>query len=54
MDSDKILVMDAGTVKEFGHPFQLLQDKNGVLYGMVQQTGMAMSEELFNVAKRQL
>ncbi|XP_048523199.1 probable multidrug resistance-associated protein lethal(2)03659 [Dendroctonus ponderosae] len=54
MDSDKILVMDAGTVKEFDRPFVLLQDKTGVLYGMVQQTGLAMSEELFNVAKRHI
>ncbi|KAJ3655115.1 hypothetical protein Zmor_014255 [Zophobas morio] len=51
MDSDKILVMDAGTMKEFGHAYNLLQDTDGILYGMVQQTGKAMSETLYNVAK---
>ncbi|XP_060519010.1 probable multidrug resistance-associated protein lethal(2)03659 isoform X2 [Cylas formicarius] len=51
MDSDKVLVMDAGTMKEFDHPFNLLQNKNGVLYSMVQKTGKGMSEALFEVAK---
>ncbi|RZC36194.1 multidrug resistance-associated protein, partial [Asbolus verrucosus] len=51
MDSDKILVMDAGTMKEFDHAYNLLQDPEGILYGMVQQTGKAMAETLFNVAK---
>ncbi|KYB27685.1 probable multidrug resistance-associated protein lethal(2)03659 isoform X2 [Tribolium castaneum] len=51
MDSDKILVMDAGTMKEFDHAYNLLQDSNTILYGMVQQTGKAMAETLFNVAK---
>lgn len=31
MDSDKVLVMDAGTVKEFDHPHILLQDKVGTI-----------------------
>ncbi|KAL3281370.1 hypothetical protein HHI36_004580 [Cryptolaemus montrouzieri] len=52
MDSDKVLVMDAGRVKELDHPFILLQNKEGVFYGMVQQTGRATSEILYDVAKR--
>ncbi|XP_044260437.1 probable multidrug resistance-associated protein lethal(2)03659 [Tribolium madens] len=39
MDSDKILVMDAGTVAEFGPPGQLLQDVNGLFYGFVKTSG---------------
>ncbi|XP_066143763.1 probable multidrug resistance-associated protein lethal(2)03659 isoform X2 [Euwallacea fornicatus] len=52
MDSDKVLVMDAGSVKEYDHPFVLLQAKSGMLYGMVQQTGKAMAEALYEVAKQ--
>ncbi|KAH0815457.1 hypothetical protein GEV33_007334 [Tenebrio molitor] len=51
MDSDKILVMDAGTMKEYDHAYNLLQNTNGILYGMVEQTGKAMAETLHNVAK---
>ncbi|KAK9869834.1 hypothetical protein WA026_003563 [Henosepilachna vigintioctopunctata] len=50
MDSDKILVMDAGTVREFDHPFILLQNKDGILYGMVQQTGRATFDMLYQIA----
>lgn len=51
MDSDKVLVMDAGTMKEFGHPYELLQNDQGIFYGMVQQTGRAMAENLERIAK---
>lgn len=51
MDSDKVMVMDAGTMVEFGHPHVLLQNRNGFLYGMVQQTGVAMTETLTKVAE---
>ncbi|KAF2894428.1 hypothetical protein ILUMI_11735 [Ignelater luminosus] len=51
MDSDKVLVMDAGCVVEYEHPHMLLQNSDGVLYGMVQQTGTAMAEVLTQVAK---
>ncbi|KAF5283716.1 hypothetical protein FQR65_LT13751 [Abscondita terminalis] len=51
MDSDKVLVMDAGTMIQFDHPHLLLQDANGVFYGMVQQTGKTMAETLTSVAK---
>lgn len=52
MDSDKVLVMDAGTMVEFDHPFNLLQNEEGVLYGMVKQTGKAMAEALFRIAEQ--
>ncbi|XP_049822547.1 probable multidrug resistance-associated protein lethal(2)03659 isoform X1 [Aethina tumida] len=51
MDSDKVLVMDAGTLKEFDHPHVLLQNTNGILYGMVQQTGKGMTETLTKIAE---
>jgi ABC-type multidrug transport system fused ATPase/permease subunit len=35
MDSDKILVMDAGRVAEFGEPQQLLQNPDGIFYSLV-------------------
>ncbi|XP_050059315.1 probable multidrug resistance-associated protein lethal(2)03659 isoform X2 [Aphis gossypii] len=38
MDSDKILVMDGGTVVEFDHPFRLLKNPNGYFYKMVKQS----------------
>ncbi|KAL1513419.1 hypothetical protein ABEB36_002836 [Hypothenemus hampei] len=50
MDSDKVLVMDAGCVVEFGHPYELLE-KNGIFYELVQQTGKAMAETLSTIAK---
>lgn len=52
MDSDKVLVMDAGRVVEFGHPHELLQNtENGVFYELVQQTGRAMAENLISIAE---
>ncbi|XP_074031118.1 ATP-binding cassette subfamily C member 4-like [Leptinotarsa decemlineata] len=51
MDSDKVLVMDAGKAVEFDHPFELLQNKNGFFYGLVKQTGMAMAENLQAIAE---
>ncbi|XP_049947426.1 ATP-binding cassette sub-family C member 4-like [Schistocerca serialis cubense] len=51
MDSDKVLVMDAGRVVEFGHPYSLLQNKEGYFYKMVEQTGSSMSEKLRSIAE---
>lgn len=39
IDYDKILVMDAGEVKEFDHPYSLLLNKNSILYSMCEQSG---------------
>ncbi|XP_066258760.1 probable multidrug resistance-associated protein lethal(2)03659 isoform X2 [Euwallacea similis] len=54
MDSDKVLVMDAGRVVEFGTPFELLQNKYGVFAGMVEQTGRAMADNLLGIAQKAL
>ncbi|KAG5894561.1 hypothetical protein JTB14_021543 [Gonioctena quinquepunctata] len=51
MDSDKVLVMDAGRAVEFDHPYTLLQNKNGVFYGLVKQTGLAMAGNLQAIAE---
>ncbi|XP_027849228.2 ATP-binding cassette sub-family C member 4-like [Aphis gossypii] len=50
IDSDKVLVMDAGTMVEFDHPYNLLKDKNGFFYKMVEQTDPANVQLLHNIA----
>lgn len=50
MDSDKVLVMDAGTLVEFDHPFNLLKNKDGLLYKMVKQTGRRTAYLLHSLA----
>lgn len=51
MDSDKILVMNAGRMVEFGPPHELLQDENGYLSVMVRQTGKEMEQKLKRIAR---
>lgn len=46
IDSDKVLVMDAGKVMEYDHPHQLLQNSNGIFYKMVDETGPSTAELL--------
>lgn len=50
IDSDKVIVMDAGILKEYDHPYVLLQ-KQGIFYGMVQQTGKATADTLYKAAE---
>ena len=35
LDSDKVLVMDAGRAAEYAHPQQLLSDQNSMFYALV-------------------
>ncbi|KAK5646963.1 hypothetical protein RI129_005427 [Pyrocoelia pectoralis] len=51
MDSDKILVMDAGTMIEFDHPSRLLENANGVFHGMALQDGLAVANTVHNVLR---
>lgn len=51
MDSDKVLVMDAGKAVEFDHPHVLLQNPDGCLTRMVKETGAHMEALLRNVAE---
>lgn len=51
MDSDKVLVMDAGRAMEFDHPYALLQKELGIFTGLVQQTGKSTAKTLRSVAE---
>uniref|UniRef100_A0A8D8Y1X0 Probable multidrug resistance-associated protein lethal(2)03659 n=3 Tax=Cacopsylla melanoneura TaxID=428564 RepID=A0A8D8Y1X0_9HEMI len=50
MDSDKVLVMDAGSLVEFDHPHILLKNEAGIFYGMVEKTGRGTAENLHRIA----
>ncbi|RUS16196.1 P-loop containing nucleoside triphosphate hydrolase protein [Jimgerdemannia flammicorona] len=50
-DYDRILVLEAGEVVEFGEPHELLQREDGWLTHMVKQTGPESERELRNVAE---
>ncbi|KIJ62235.1 hypothetical protein HYDPIDRAFT_176581 [Hydnomerulius pinastri MD-312] len=39
MDADKIMVLDAGEIVEFGTPLELLQNENGKLKALVDESG---------------
>lgn len=51
MDSDRVLVMDAGQAVELGHPFELLQKPGGFLRTLVDHTGLATAAALFQAAE---
>ncbi|KAG5889081.1 hypothetical protein JTB14_004925 [Gonioctena quinquepunctata] len=51
MDSDKVLVMDAGQKAEFNHPHILLQNEKGVFHSLVMQTGKASAKNLMAIAE---
>lgn len=52
MDSSRVMVLETGTLREFDHPYNLLQDRSGLFYGMVEQTGRAMAHALHEMAKK--
>jgi ABC-type multidrug transport system fused ATPase/permease subunit len=39
IDFDKVLVLDAGQVKEYDHPYLLVQKPGSIFRGMVEQSG---------------
>ncbi|XP_033208793.1 probable multidrug resistance-associated protein lethal(2)03659 isoform X2 [Belonocnema kinseyi] len=51
MDCDRIMVMNEGSIVEFDNPFLLLENKNGYLSKMVQQTGTQMARSLAQIAE---
>lgn len=51
MDSDRVVVMDHGEIVEYAHPYELLQNKDGVFYAMLQQTGESMFANLLEIAR---
>jgi ATP-binding cassette subfamily C (CFTR/MRP) protein 1 len=52
MDFDRILVMDNGSVAEFGVPHELLQSSSSALLSLVEATGPASAAHLKSVAKQ--
>ncbi|XP_050516933.1 probable multidrug resistance-associated protein lethal(2)03659 [Diabrotica virgifera virgifera] len=51
MDSDKVLVMDAGRAVEFDHPHTLLQNQDGIFHSLVMQTGKGTAKTLMAIAE---
>ncbi|XP_068140732.1 probable multidrug resistance-associated protein lethal(2)03659 [Drosophila tropicalis] len=52
MDSDKVMVLDAGEIVEFGSPYELLvESKAKVFHDMVMQTGKVSFDHLLQVAQ---
>ncbi|XP_076222940.1 ATP-binding cassette sub-family C member 4-like isoform X2 [Nomia melanderi] len=53
IDCDRIIVMDAGRIAEFGCPHELLRDKpNGIFSQMVENTGVTMAQTLHEQAEK--
>lgn len=52
IDSDKVLVLNYGTMVEFDHPFNLLKNTNGFFYKMVEKTGKDNSNFLHDEAAK--
>ena len=50
MDSDRIMVLSAGRIREFDVPHLLLLNDHGLLTRMVEQTGPAESQRLRKIA----
>ncbi|XP_067135109.1 ATP-binding cassette sub-family C member 4-like [Centruroides vittatus] len=51
IDSDRVLVLDAGKLKEFDSPYKLLKNVNGTFYNLVKNTGVTSMNELYKIAK---
>jgi ABC-type multidrug transport system ATPase subunit len=51
MESDKILVMDAGKVVEFAPPLALLNRSNGYFYSLLKETGTESFNKLKKIAE---
>ena len=54
MDSDKILVLDDGRVVEFDTPSKLLENSEGHLSQMVNQSGSRVKKKLAQMAHGEL
>ncbi|CAG2102854.1 unnamed protein product, partial [Medioppia subpectinata] len=52
IDSDKVMVLDAGEVVEFGIPHTLLEKSDGLFTKLVKQTGKHMTTRLRQMAKQ--
>ncbi|XP_055020441.1 ATP-binding cassette sub-family C member 4-like isoform X2 [Boleophthalmus pectinirostris] len=52
IDSDRILVLEAGRISAYDEPYTLLQDHEGIFYKMVQQTGKQEALALLEAAQQ--
>lgn len=52
MDSDRVMVLQAGRVEEFDEPHVLLKNEKSLLMSLVQQTGKAATEQLCQIAEK--
>lgn len=50
MDSDKILIMDGGSIVEYDHPYDLLQKQDGFFRNLVETTGKTTANNLEKIA----
>ncbi|ODN02105.1 Multidrug resistance-associated protein 4 [Orchesella cincta] len=51
IDNDRVLVLDAGEIKEFDEPYVLLSNEESALSQLVETTGRATAANLFHMAK---
>ncbi|CAH0557787.1 unnamed protein product [Brassicogethes aeneus] len=52
MDSDRVLVMDEGCIKEFDSPYILLKNTDGYFYSLVSQTGKSTTKNFIEIAEK--
>lgn len=52
MDSDRVLVMDAGKIVEFDHANNLLKSNDGYLRKLVDETGPSTATQLIRMSER--
>lgn len=51
MDSDKVLVMDAGRAVDFAHAHVLLEKESEIFKNLVEQTGSSTAQMLIDIAR---
>ncbi|XP_050734387.1 ATP-binding cassette sub-family C member 4-like isoform X2 [Eriocheir sinensis] len=51
MDSDRVMVLQAGQLMEFDVPHVLLNNENSIFYSLVQQTGKTAARQLHQIAE---
>jgi len=51
MDSDRVMVLDAGRLKEFDAPYVLLKNPRSLFALLVEQTGPAEARRLYEIAR---
>lgn len=51
MDSDRVMVLDAGRLKEFDAPYILLGNPRGIFSQLVEQTGAVEARRLYEIAR---